>query len=359
MGTEPSGFQIFDRVFYYPLATTREAIDIDPFRLQIKEVLDYNSLVSNDQLVFVCPNSVSEKNTRTLISNLSNKKIIFVNCAENIYGRINLHSHVYAVIKKITSSEKLSESLALNPLSLMALNIPSPIQTDSYFKNIIEEGRSNHYFITTNDLARKSNNFFFAPYFYFFCQDRIQKIVQRQWRNERRKDFCAFIVSNPNNPDRISFFKKLSAIKQVDSLGKLFRNRKTEDANKDHIILDAQRNNQIYEQYKFVICFENSYAKGYITEKIVNAIAGGAIPIYKGASNIGNYFNRNRIIDFGDYGSFDAMIEKILQLDSDESQYRAFVDQPIFAGDNILSEMDSFKTRLRQFIEGVLNSPTS
>lgn len=355
MGTEPSGFKVYDKVFYYRLSTTDEAIDIDPIRLQIKELVDYPKLVNNERLVFVCPNSVAEKDVRSLISNLSNKKIMFINCAENIYGKINLQSHAYAILKKVTSSEKLSEAMVLNPVSLKLLNVPSPIQSDSYFKDIVQEGKSNHYFLLTNDLERKSSKFFFAPYFYFFCQDRIQKIKQRAWRNDVARDFCAFIVSNPNNPDRISFFKKLSAVKRVDSLGKIFRNRKPVDVGRDHTVQDAQRNNQIYEQYKFVICFENSYAKGYITEKIVNAIAGGAIPIYIGAPDVGRYFNRNRIIDLADYGSFDAMIKKILELDSDDSQYRKFIDQPVFASDNIVSEIESHGSRWKQFIENAMN----
>jgi hypothetical protein len=354
MGTERSGFKIFDRVFYYRQGTTDEAIEIDPIRLQIKELVDYPKLVDSG-LVFVCPNSVAEKDVRALISGLSNRKIIFVNCAENIYGKINLHSHVYALFRRMKFSEEWSERLVLNPFSLRALNIPSPIQSDSYFKHIVREGKSNHYFLLTNDIDRKSSNFFFAPYFYFFCRDRVHTITQRAWRNDGSREFCAFIVSNPNNPDRITFFKKLSAVKQVDSLGKIFRNRQPEDLNREHVVLDAQRNNQKYEQYKFVICFENSYAKGYITEKIVNAIAGGAIPIYKGAPDIGRYFNRNRIIDFADYGSFDAMIEKILQLDSDDSQYRTFINQPIFASSNIVPEIDSHNIRLKRFIEGILN----
>ena len=34
--------------------------------------------------------------------------------------------------------------------------------------------------------------------------------------------------------------------------------------------------------YRFVVAFENDAADGYMTEKIVNAMLAGAIPIYAG-----------------------------------------------------------------------------
>ena len=38
----------------------------------------------------------------------------------------------------------------------------------------------------------------------------------------------------------------------------------------------------IYKKYRFVISFENTIEPGYVTEKLVTALAGGAIPVYYG-----------------------------------------------------------------------------
>jgi hypothetical protein len=41
---------------------------------------------------------------------------------------------------------------------------------------------------------------------------------------KEKTDFCSFVVSNPNCIERNEFFKKLHAIKHVDSAGKLYNN---------------------------------------------------------------------------------------------------------------------------------------
>ena len=44
-------------------------------------------------------------------------------------------------------------------------------------------------------------------------------------------------------------------------------------------------------QYKFIICFENSNTAGYMTEKIFNVFHARSIPIYNGAPDIDTYIN--------------------------------------------------------------------
>lgn len=50
--------------------------------------------------------------------------------------------------------------------------------------------------------------------------------------------------------------------------------------------------------YMFSIIYENNIDKKYFTEKILNCFATGTIPIYKGASQIGDFFDLNGIIEF-------------------------------------------------------------
>lgn len=48
--------------------------------------------------------------------------------------------------------------------------------------------------------------------------------------------------------------------------------------------------------YMFSVCIENGFYDGYFTEKILDCFATGTIPVYKGAPDIGNYFDTNGII---------------------------------------------------------------
>jgi len=53
---------------------------------------------------------------------------------------------------------------------------------------------------------------------------------------------------------------------------------------------------QTYKRYKFVITFENRQLKGYLTEKIMNALLAGVIPIYFGAPDVAKYLNPKRFV---------------------------------------------------------------
>lgn len=51
-------------------------------------------------------------------------------------------------------------------------------------------------------------------------------------------------------------------------------------------------------EYKYSIAIENSICDDYFTEKIIDCFVTGTVPIYWGTKNIGDYFNKNGIIQF-------------------------------------------------------------
>jgi hypothetical protein len=62
----------------------------------------------------------------------------------------------------------------------------------------------------------------------------------------------------------------------------------------------------LYGTYRFVVCFENAASRGYVTEKVVNAMLAGAIPIYWGAPDAAAYFNPRAMVNCADYAPADA-----------------------------------------------------
>jgi len=52
------------------------------------------------------------------------------------------------------------------------------------------------------------------------------------------------------------------------------------------------------KEYMFHLVIENVIAPHYFTEKLIDCLLTGCIPIYYGASNIGDYFNINGFITF-------------------------------------------------------------
>ncbi len=59
--------------------------------------------------------------------------------------------------------------------------------------------------------------------------------------------------------------------------------------------------------YKFALCFENGSYPGYITEKIIDCLVAGVIPVYHGAPDIEHYIPRNFYIDASKFISFQEM----------------------------------------------------
>lgn len=151
-----------------------------------------------------------------------------------------------------------------------------------------------------------------------------QELVKR-W-NEKKK-FCCFIVSNPTAKKRIDFFQKLNQVKRVDSAGKHLNNI--------GYFLDGGTFGKVdfIKDYRFVISFENESNIGYTTEKLIEPLLIGAIPIYWGNPAIGKEFNKKRILYYDDFLSEDALIEKILQIENDPEEALSILKEKTFAGD--------------------------
>lgn len=142
--------------------------------------------------------------------------------------------------------------------------------------------------------------------------------VPRPLNLPSKRRFCAFIVSNEKAHLRNRFFHKLCKYKHVDSCGWRMNNcgfRAPYEGYHDFL-----------QQFKFMICFENTSKSHYITEKLYNAYLGGTIPIYWGCSNAKTWFNSKAFLALDDDASDQAMddlIAKIIELDNDDDKYAA------------------------------------
>ena len=92
--------------------------------------------------------------------------------------------------------------------------------------------------------------------------------------------------------------------------------------------------NIFLSRYKFSIIIENSISPVYFTEKILNCMAVGTIPIYLGASKIGDFFDERGIIQFN---SRRHLINKILPKLNDS----LYMSKIKYAREN-LSRLSSF-----------------
>ena len=164
--------------------------------------------------------------------------------------------------------------------------------------------------------------------------------------------FCSFIVTNAKRKKthkRVEFFHRLSQYKKVDSGGAAWNN-----IGRD-IPRGANHKLEFNLPYKFSIAFENGSTPGYTTEKIVDAIKARCVPIYWGNPRIGEEFNPKSFLNYFDFPSEEALIEKIIELDRDDAKYLEYLRQPFFHN-NQPNEFFSHERLLNQF-EKIFTTP--
>jgi hypothetical protein len=71
--------------------------------------------------------------------------------------------------------------------------------------------------------------------------------------------------------------------------------------------------------YKFTFCLENIAMKGYVTEKIIDCLVAGTIPIYLGAPDIYDFVPKNCFIDMRDFRSMEELEYFLENLTEDEA----------------------------------------
>jgi hypothetical protein len=166
-----------------------------------------------------------------------------------------------------------------------------------------------------------------------------------------KSKFCCFLTGYANRKTRFrtDFFHKLCQYKKVDSAGSALNNvgfRVPPGAGPKHEFL---------RPYKFNIAFENRSLPDYTTEKIVEAMWARCLPIYWGNPRIAAEFNPKSFLNYSDFPDDDALIDKIIELDQDDSKYLACARQPYFHN-NQPNEFFSRERLLAQF-EKIFTTP--
>ena len=81
-------------------------------------------------------------------------------------------------------------------------------------------------------------------------------------------------------------------------------------------------------EYKFCIAFENSVGEGYTTEKLVEAMMSGSIPVYWGDPSVAVEFNPGSFINVSDFGSLEEVVQEVVRLDNDDEAYLEMLNRP-------------------------------
>lgn len=163
--------------------------------------------------------------------------------------------------------------------------------------------------------------------------------------------FANFIVGHESEFNiRGDFFKKLSAYKRVESAGTYLNNMPD---GQTVSWLDGSKTD-LQRKCKFTLCFESTNHYGFVTEKIMDAFYADTIPVYYGSSTVTDIFNRDAFINCSDYPSFDAVIERIKELDQDDEQYLQMLRQPILVDPAYPEKLDR---QVQEFVLHIFQQP--
>lgn len=158
--------------------------------------------------------------------------------------------------------------------------------------------------------------------------------------------FCCMVVSNPNSKKRLDFFEKLCKYKKVDSGGRHMNNIGGPVENKKEFI----------KKYKFTFAFENTIRDGYTTEKLVEPMWVHSMPIYWGNPSVNMEFNTKSFLYWNDFGSDEALIDRIVELDKDDTEYAKFYNQPYLHNNELNKWMNS--NRVLEFLTEIFENTT-
>ena len=133
-----------------------------------------------------------------------------------------------------------------------------------------------------------------------------------------RPRFCAFMYSAPCAHRNKMFAEMRAALalspRTVDALGAQGRAEPAPadaQASTRHVYTPSETYNDIavakYRSYRYVLAIENAWVEGYFTEKLINPIIAGAVPLYWGHPSVFEYVNKARVVYIPDFDSVAAL----------------------------------------------------
>ncbi len=162
------------------------------------------------------------------------------------------------------------------------------------------------------------------------------------------REFCAFVQSNGNprrTRRRLEFFSALSQRRFVHSGGSVHNNL-------GYRVADIR---QFLRGFQFMLCFENNASPGYTTEKIINAILCGCIPIYWGDPELYRDINPKAVVLVDSFKNDEAAIDHILEISEKEELRRRYLEEPFFHQNQIPPIFD--EQRIQVFLSRIVYKP--
>lgn len=145
-----------------------------------------------------------------------------------------------------------------------------------------------------------------------------EMLMKRTPSIERRDKFCVAFIGKAY-PFRMHAISALSKVGKVDVFGGIARETKQ---------TRAKEKFDVAQSYKFVFAFENDLYPGYVTEKVPEAWATGAVPLYWGLDPA-NILNQDSFINLANFPTLEDFVEKVRQVNNERELWENIASQPL------------------------------
>jgi len=164
--------------------------------------------------------------------------------------------------------------------------------------------------------------------------ERLVKNADTDWESVAREktEFCNFVYLHEVSY-RDAIFRALNGYKRVDSAGGHLNsmNGWTVPMSPNRVAGKIE----FFQRYKFTLAIENTIWPGYMTEKLVDPMFAGSIPIYVGDPQAKLSFDPASYVDFTCFPNLKQMIEFVRAVDNDRDLYLKMLAAPFYRGNAI------------------------
>ncbi len=176
------------------------------------------------------------------------------------------------------------------------------------------------------------DNFVKCPLFVIFLVTNLSILkevenVNRHVLSEIPPNHASIILSNGyHGKERLEFFNTVRQKMPVFSGGKY-------ENNVGFVVPGSYNSSEMVDFYrrgKFAITMENNDKPYYVTEKIVNGLRSGVIPVYWGTSQVSEFFNPRRFLHLKSDATKQDMADLIERMKNmTDQEYLDIISQPV------------------------------
>lgn len=168
-----------------------------------------------------------------------------------------------------------------------------------------------------------------------------------------KRRFCNFIYSQDTMGGGAVYRKQVCQVlmnyRHVDCPGKVLHNMDAQELSIRQAKNWHSSKIGFLSKYKFTIAFENSNRDGYMTEKLLDPLLAGSVPIYWGSEGNVAPFDKDCMICAYDYPDVESLIARIREVDQNDEEYLRLCEaNPVRAG-----KLLPYKQQLLEFFDRI------